>query len=126
MYVGRSLVSKRSLGAVENTYTLSVDHPLHRFDSEGVISKNSAAHQTKKALVSLDAEGFPLQLTVHDEFGYSGNDEDEARRMGEITCNAVVIRVPFRCDIEAGPNYGELTKLFTVASKHTTFSLAAA
>lgn len=87
--------------------------------------QGSGAHQTKKALVDLDAEGFPLQLTVHDEFGYSGTDEDEARRMGEITCNAVVIRVPFRCDIEAGPNYGELKKLFTVASRHTTLSMAA-
>jgi DNA polymerase I-like protein with 3'-5' exonuclease and polymerase domains len=87
--------------------------------------QGSAAHQTKKALVALDAEGFPLQLTVHDEFGYSGNSEDEARRMGEITCDAVVIRVPFRCDIEAGPSYGELTKLFTVASKHTLLSTAA-
>ena len=88
--------------------------------------QGSAAHQTKKALVALDQEGFPLQLTVHDEFGYSGTCEDEARRMGEITCDAVVIRVPFRCDIEAGPSYGELAKLFTVASKHTTISLGAA
>ena len=87
--------------------------------------QGSAAHQTKTALVRLDAEGFPLQLTVHDEFGYSGDDENEARRMGEITCDAVVIRVPFRCDIEAGPNYGELTKLFTVSSKQTLLSMAA-
>jgi DNA polymerase I-like protein with 3'-5' exonuclease and polymerase domains len=87
--------------------------------------QGSAAHQTKTALVRLDAEGFPLQLTVHDEFGYSGVDENEARRMGEITCDAVVIRVPFRCDIEAGPNYGELTKLFTVSSKQTLLSMAA-
>jgi DNA polymerase I-like protein with 3'-5' exonuclease and polymerase domains len=85
--------------------------------------QGSAAHQTKKALAELDAAGFPLQITVHDEFGYSGVDEDEARRMGEITCDAVVIRVPFRCDIEAGPSYGDLTKLFTVASKHTILSL---
>jgi DNA polymerase I-like protein with 3'-5' exonuclease and polymerase domains len=84
--------------------------------------QGSGAHQTKKALVDLDEEGFPLQLTVHDEFGYSGDDENEARRMGEITCNAVVIRVPFRCDIEAGPNYGELVKLFTVSSKRTLLS----
>ena len=84
--------------------------------------QGSGAHQTKRALVDLDHEGFPLQLTVHDEFGYSGDDENEARRMGEITCNAVVIRVPFRCDIEAGPNYGELKKLFTVSSKHTLLS----
>ena len=88
--------------------------------------QGSAAHQTKKALVDLDDAGFPLQLTVHDEFGFSGESEEEARHMGEITCNAVVIRVPFRCDIEAGPSYGELTKLFTVASRHTTLSLAAA
>lgn len=88
--------------------------------------QGSGAHQTKKALVELDAEGFPLQLTVHDEFGYSGESEDEARRMAQITCDAVVIRVPFRCDIEAGPNYGELKKLFTVASTHTTLSMAAA
>jgi len=87
--------------------------------------QGSAAHQTKTALVNLDREGFPLQLTVHDEFGYSGDDEEEARRMGEITCNAVVIRVPFRCDIEKGSNYGELKKIFTVASTHTTLSLAA-
>lgn len=94
-------------------------------DEHKAISKliqGSAAHQTKKALVDLDAAGFPLQITVHDEFGYSGDNEDEARRMGEITCDAVVIRVPFRCDIEAGPSYGELTKLFTVASKRTLLS----
>ena len=30
--------------------------------------QGSAAHQTKMALVALDAENFPLQLTVHDEF----------------------------------------------------------
>ena len=98
-------------------------------DEHKAISKliqGSAAHQTKTALVALDDEGFPLQLTVHDEFGYSGNDEDEARRMGEITCDAVVIRVPFRADIEAGSSYGELTKLFTVASKHTLLSREAA
>jgi len=95
-------------------------------DEHKAISKlvqGSAAHQTKKALVDLDQAGFPLQITVHDEFGYSGESEDEARRMGEITCDAVVIRVPFRCDIEAGPSYGDLTKLFTVASRHTTLSM---
>jgi DNA polymerase I-like protein with 3'-5' exonuclease and polymerase domains len=87
--------------------------------------QGSAAHQTKTALVNLDKAGFPLQLTVHDEFGYSGDSEEEARSMGEITCDAVVIRVPFRCDIERGKNYGALEKIFTVASKHTLLSMAA-
>lgn len=88
--------------------------------------QGSAAYQTKKALVDLDAAGFPLQLTVHDEFGYSGDEDDDEspKRMGEITCDAVVIRVPFRCDIEVGKSYGDLKKILTVASKHTLMSAA--
>jgi DNA polymerase-1 len=125
----RSAKSKRYIVAIGNRRVrFELDDNGEIRDEHKAISKliqGSAAHQTKKALVALDAENFPLQLTVHDEFGYSGNDEAEARRMGEITCDAVVIRVPFRCDIEAGPNYGDLTKLFTVASKHTILSLAA-
>jgi DNA polymerase I-like protein with 3'-5' exonuclease and polymerase domains len=127
------MCSKR---AQERKYILALGDRRVRFeldengnirDEHKAISKlvqGSAAHQTKKALVDLDDAGYPLQITVHDEFGYSGTDEDQARQMGQITCDAVVIRVPFRCDIEAGPNYGNLMKLFTVASKHTLLSLA--
>jgi DNA polymerase I-like protein with 3'-5' exonuclease and polymerase domains len=125
----RSAKSKKYIVALGNRRVrFELDENGDIRDEHKAISKliqGSAAHQTKMALVALDAENFPLQLTVHDEFGFSGNDEAEARRMGEITCDAVVIRVPFRCDIEAGPSYGDLTKLFTVASKHTTLSLAA-
>jgi len=98
-------------------------------DEHKAISKlvqGSAAHQTKSAAVALDAAGFPLQITVHDEFGYSGDSEEEAREMGQITCDVVVIRVPFRADIEVGDSYGDLKKIFTVSSKHTTLSLGAA
>lgn len=87
--------------------------------------QGSAAHQTKTALVELEANGFPLQLTVHDEFGYSGEPDERARQMGQIMCDAVVIRVPFRVDIEAGPSYGELIKMFTVASTQTLVSMEA-
>ena len=126
----RSAKSKKYIVALGNRRVrFELDENGDIRDEHKAISKliqGSAAHQTKMALVALDAENFPLQLTVHDEFGFSGNDEAEARRMGEITCDAVVIRVPFRCDIEAGPSYGTLTKLFTVSSKHTTLSLVAA
>ena len=121
----RSAKSKKYIVALGNRRVrFELDENGEIKDEHKALNKliqGSAAHQTKKALVALDEAGFPLQLTVHDEFGYSGESEDEARRMGEITCDAVVIRVPFRCDIEAGPNYGELKKLFTVSSKHTAF-----
>ena len=122
----RSAKSKKYIIALGNRRVrFELDENGEIRDAHKAISKlvqGSAAHQTKMALVALDDADYPLQITVHDEFGYSGNNEDEARRMGEITCDAVVIRVPFRCDIEAGPNYGDLKKLFTVASKHTLLS----
>lgn len=77
----------------------------------------AAAWQTKKALVALDREGFPLQLTVHDEFGYSSQSDDEARRMGEVMVSvAPQLRVPSRVDIKKGTSYGDTVALCTVTS----------
>jgi len=77
----------------------------------------AAAWQTKMALVQLDAEGFPLQLTVHDEFDYSEDDEERARYMGEVMCEVYRLRVPSRVDLKKGTSYGDLETLFTVTSK---------
>lgn len=77
----------------------------------------AAAFQTKKALIALDAEGFPLQLTVHDEFDYSSNSDDEAKQMAEIMCGVHRLRVPSRVDVKKGKSYGELETLCTVTSK---------
>jgi DNA polymerase I-like protein with 3'-5' exonuclease and polymerase domains len=73
--------------------------------------QGSAAGQTKMALVALDDAGYPLDLTVHDEFGYCGDDDKEALEMGEIMKSVVKLRVPNRVDVSKGDNYGEMTKL---------------
>ena len=86
----------------------------------------AAAWQTKKALVQLDAEGFPLQLTVHDEFDYSETDDDRARHMGEVMCEVYRLGVPSRVDVKKGRSYGELDKLCTVTSKGFDFQGATA
>lgn len=80
------------------------------------IVQYAAAWQTKKALVQLDKEGFPAQLTVHDEFDYSEDDPDRARHMGEVMCEAHRLRVPSRVDVKIGNSYGELGTLCTVTS----------
>ena len=85
----------------------------------------AAAYQTKKALVQLDAEGFPLQLTVHDEFDYSEDDDDRARHMAEVMCDVHQLRVPSRVDVKKGRSYGELEKLCTVTSKDFNLEKAA-
>jgi DNA polymerase I-like protein with 3'-5' exonuclease and polymerase domains len=77
----------------------------------------AAAYQTKKALVALDAEGYPLQKTVHDEFDYSEDDLDRARHMGEVMCEVHQLRVPSRVDLKKGRSYGELETFCTVTSK---------
>jgi hypothetical protein len=72
LYGARAVAWKRELPTVADTFTLSVDDPLHRFDSEGVISKNTGGDGLKRALVLLwerrgecpDAE---VVLAVHDE-----------------------------------------------------------
>lgn len=76
----------------------------------------AAAWQTKKALVQLDREGFPLQVTIHDEFGFSTSDMVQARRMGEIMCEVFRLRVPSRVDVKRGKSYGTLESLCTVTS----------
>jgi len=81
------------------------------------LAQYAAAYQTKKALVQLDAEGFPLQLTVHDEFDYSEDNDDRARHMAKIMCDVHRLRVPSRVDVKKGRSYGELDKLCTVTSK---------
>jgi Mesyanzhinovviridae DNA polymerase len=75
-----------------------------------------ASHQTKKALVALDAADFRLQLTVHDEFNFSGTSDEEARCMGEIMCDVISLSVPRRADIERGRSYGEMQKIATCVS----------
>lgn len=80
LYGYKRLLSKTNLGREEHTYTLSVDHELHRFESDGVITKNSGADIMKISLVMLFKElrlrGWLKEggddsvrpvMTVHDE-----------------------------------------------------------
>ena len=118
-------------------YILGVDNRRVRFeimddgklkDEHKALNKliqYAAAWQTKKALVQLDAEGFPLQLTVHDEFDYSEDDPARARHMAEVMCEVHRLRVPSRVDVKKGRSYGELEALCTVTSKEFNLKEAA-
>jgi DNA polymerase-1 len=82
LYGCRQVSWKLELPTVTDTYTLSVDDPLHRYDSEGVISKNTGADGLKRALALLwerraaCPDAFPV-LLVHDEIVV---ECDESRR----------------------------------------------
>jgi len=72
-YATYPLVEKRKLGYEEETYTLSVNDPGHRFDSEGVIAKNTAADITKMSMIKTFEDdwlyeiGYRMLIQVHDE-----------------------------------------------------------
>jgi hypothetical protein len=69
----------------EETYTLSVNDPLHRFEADGVITKNSAADIMKIIMIMLYKEFFArgwiqaetarFLLTVHDELVFEVKHE---------------------------------------------------
>lgn len=120
------------LDQFETTYTLSVPGS-HRFDSEGVISKNTAADMIKKAMVEIDKELLAVShsplaansqkpiansckmiLQVHDELLFECNPKEveaTAKMVKEKMENALKLSVPVIVDLKTGPNWGEMQPL---------------
>lgn len=73
--------------------------------------QGSSGDQMKTAMVLADAEGFKLQLQVHDELDLTIGNRQEAKDLAEIMVNAVPCSVPHRVDIEIGPNWADLKEM---------------
>jgi len=75
MYYHYKLKEKTILDQREDTYTLAVCSPLHRFDSAGIISKNTCADIMKTVMVRVYnwimvnnlQEDIKILVTMHDE-----------------------------------------------------------
>lgn len=77
--------------------------------------QGSSADQMKTAMVLID-EAMPeyfLQLQVHDELDGSADSITQTKKVGEIMSEAISATVPFRIDIEVGPNWGEIVGIDT-------------
>ena len=70
--------------------------------------QGTSADQTKRAIVEIDRAGYWLMLQMHDETGNSVADRAEAELIGEIMRDAMPALVPFKVDVEVGPNWGEV------------------
>jgi hypothetical protein len=114
LYAWSCLREKRELGILEETYTLAVDDPLHRFDSEGVISKNTASDIVKLAMLrvseTLRREKLKARmiLQVHDELVFDV-PKKEVKATSEVVKaameNAVKIDVPLVVEVGVGENW---------------------
>lgn len=69
--------------------------------------QGTSADQTKAALVELDAQGYYIQLQVHDEIDGTVQSPEEAAAQADIMRNIVPALVPFRVDTELGLSWGE-------------------
>ena len=70
--------------------------------------QGSGADQMKLAMVEIDAAGHYLQMQVHDEVDCSITNRAEAQQIAEIIAGAMTATVPFKIDVEVGPNWGEI------------------
>jgi hypothetical protein len=87
IYGFKRLASKIERTEEGDTFTLSVNDPLHRFEADGVITKNSGADIMKIAMVVLHKEFYRrgwlrnqtdtvrMLLTVHDELVFEVKHE---------------------------------------------------
>ncbi len=83
VYFSGKIVKKTINEEVEDTYTLAVHSPLHRFDSCGIISKNTGADIIKIALYRVwkwiqdngRQDDIKILMPVHDEIVYEMKTE---------------------------------------------------
>ena len=114
LYSWSALRERRTLGKSEETFTLAVDNPLHRFDSEGVISKNTASDIMKIAMLKVDDAirrehpAAKILMQVHDELLLEA-PEAEAASVARIVKRemetAVELFVPLIAEVGVADNW---------------------
>lgn len=71
--------------------------------------QGSSGDQVKMAMVRAHAEGFRLQLQVHDELDQTVADQREAEALAEIMRTIAPCNLPHVVDIDVGENWGDVT-----------------
>lgn len=83
-----------------------------KFDGEERKAANrliqgTAADQAKYAMIALYENGHKMLIQVHDEICCSIKQKDEAKQIKYLMENSLPMEVPFVCDVDLGPSWGE-------------------
>ena len=114
LYTWHEVIKTRALGVHDTTYTLAVASESHRFDSEGVISKNTVADLMKYSMVQVAGklpEGATMLLQIHDELLFEvkkGLEDKVAHAVKEVMGSVADLKVPMIVDNKIGPNWADL------------------
>lgn len=75
--------------------------------------QGTSADQVKLALVLIDRAfpDVPIHFPIHDEIDASVEDVTEAKSLAQIMRECMKALVPFRVDIEMGPNFGYIQEV---------------
>jgi len=69
--------------------------------------QGTAARQTKMWMRGCWREGYVPLLQMHDELGFSVTSPEQTKRIAEIGCDVVQLRVPMKIDTAIGRNWGD-------------------
>lgn len=86
---------------------------LRRADTRNAMNRavqGGSARQTKLAMRDCYREGILPLLQMHDELDFPIADEATGRRVAEIMCNAVQLRVPMKVDMQYGYTWGQASE----------------
>jgi len=96
LYGYRKLKHKRELNKHEPTYTLAVHNSLHRFDSEGVVSKNTAADLMDMCVLDLweklDRKRDWIIMQIHDALVIE-TDEDRGEEVAALVTQTMTSEI---------------------------------
>lgn len=103
----------RILGGRKLNFPMKKDGTFdHTYKALNRAIQGNSAVQVKLAIIAVEKE-FPgfIQLTIHDEICGSVPDKQTAKAIGHLMENNTKISVPFRSDVDFGPNFGQLQTL---------------
>lgn len=115
------IVSIENLQEPIDTYTLTTNNPMHQYDSEGVISKNTGADVLSIAFIKLWKNIFSkiknpedyvrFQITVHDEIDFIVRNDVIHIIIPEILknmqCQMPDWEIPLTIGLSFGPTFGQ-------------------
>jgi len=135
VYLWHKVKNIKKINKKEDTYTLSVKDESHRFDSEGIISKNTAADLIKMAMINLHKrinkefvkdevypvksatkgrgakqfDGVRMLLQVHDELVFEVRDDlvNHTKKIIQNEMEMVYkLKAPIEVEVGVGDSWG--------------------
>lgn len=119
----RELAKRCEARAKEVGFIRTLSGRIRRFTEDGAggwqdaykacnsLIQGGSADQTKAAMAVAFEENLPVNMQVHDELNGSSSRLQDGHEIARVMREAVRLRIPSAVQLEAGPSWGEVTKI---------------